>query len=198
MKKIIAILLTLCFLLTACADGSVLIPNRISPKTLSKDQREIIDLLSDNSQELLLFDFKTADSYNTVKFWVDCYEHGELVNSVPGIEFYSDEAEKQSGTLAVTVHNANDTVRFGFKISTDGTRISNPGETLSLSREALACAYGPINYTAGLGAGSETALYTAIYSAGSITSYSDMQRYIDEPELLKPYPYAYIIKCRFN
>jgi hypothetical protein len=47
-------------------------------------------------------------------------------------------------------------------------------------------------------ANKEIVLYTALYSDGGIRAMGDLQAYIEQPELLAEYPFAHLIKCRFE
>ncbi|MDR0424463.1 MAG: hypothetical protein LBH39_03255 [Clostridiales Family XIII bacterium] len=200
MKKIIIILCVACVMigiLSACSEYGPILKNEISPKKLTTNEQEIVDLLSSDTQEILLFDYKTEDAYKTVSFWVEFYENGELIDRPSGIESYNDEAKPQDGQLAVLITH-DEGVTWAFTKDEDGSRTSHTGEILEIDYASLARGYRPINNPVEIEAGKEIVLYTSIYSNDGISLFSDMQRYIEEPNLLSGYPYVQIIKCRFE
>lgn len=183
--------------LTACTTEPESPSSMIAPKELTQDQRDIVELLSNDKQEILLFDYTTDEAYKSVEFWVEIYEDGELVDRPSGVNSHGDEARSLNGQLVILI-NHDSSITWTFTTSEDGSRVSHSGEALPFENSDLGRSYGPISYPVEIEPGKEIVLYTSFYSADGITLYSDRQRYNDEPDLLSQYPYAHIIKCRFE
>lgn len=200
MKKSLCVLGAICIfavVLTACTSEPNSPKNLVSPKELTQDQQDIVDLLSSDNQEILLFDYKTEGAYKSMEFWVEIYENGELIDRPSGINSYSDEANPLDGQLAVLINHDTEVI-WTFTASENGSRISNTGEIAAIDSNGLGRGYGQISDPVEIEPGKEIVLYTSIYSASGITSFSDQQRYVEELELLSQYPYVHIIKCRFE
>ncbi len=198
MRRIIGLLLALCLIIalfTGCAKEPVI--NEIAPKELSEEQRDIVDLLSDSSREILLYDYSAQGAYTSAEFWVEIYRDGKLSDTVAGIKSYGDQPKAFSGQLAVSIEYRNG-LRFSFVEARDGSRISSVGEYGEIYDPSLARAYGPISAPVEIVPGKEIVLYSTLYSNGSIRAFSDLQSYADDPGLLAEYPYAILIKCKFE
>lgn len=132
-----------------------------------------------------------------MEFWVEVYEYGELIDRLLGISFYSDEAKSINGQLAILI-NHNSGISWTFTTREGGASISHTCEISNIDSSTFARAFGPIDIPVIIEPDKEIVLYTSIYSTGNISTYVDMQRYLDEPELLSGYPYVQIIKCKFT
>ena len=202
MKRKLYIMIVLCLILgclTACAKEEKS-QNVIEAKNLTQEQEDIISLLTNKDQEILSFDFQTDESFRKMEFWVEIYENGELVNQPEqpaGITLNSEELGQQNGELAVMI-NHNDGISFSFITRIGGAKYTHNGDIVNFDSNGLGRGYGPITAPIILESGKEIVLYTSIYSDGNMASYSDQQIYIEQPELLNDYPYAFLIKCKFE
>ena len=201
MKKIIGILCVFCVIagtLSACKSEPVSVHNEISPHVLSPEQQSIVDLISSTEQEIMLFNYITEDIYKSVEFWVEVYEYGTLTNRPAGISTHADEAKPINGQIAIII-NHHSGISWTFTTNENGTRSSHTSEPLNMDYyDVLARGYDPIDLPVEILSGKEIVLYTSIYSEGDISSFSDKQRYVDEPELIQDYPLVHIIKCKFE
>lgn len=71
----------LCLILTcipSCSNISEPIENVIKMKSLSQEQKNIVNLLS-AEQKILLFEFNTEEKYRTREFWLETYKNGENI-----------------------------------------------------------------------------------------------------------------------
>lgn len=198
MKKIVCVMCITCLILvalTSCSNEPDM-KNVVAPKTLSQDQKDIVDLLSTDKQEIILFVFQTEDTYKSMAFWVEIYENGELIDRLSGVNLDDNEAMPLDGQCAVLI-NHNEGMTFSFTLSTNGVEYSTISEPVNIDR-TLARGYGSIDAPVEIVPGKEIILYTSIYSADGIKSYIDQQIYIEQPELLSSYPYVQIIKCKFE
>ncbi len=197
MKKMIRTAALLCLAMLAlagCARPKLV--NEIWPKELTEDQQEIVELLSSNRQEILLFDYKSEEGFRGVEFWLEVYEDGILISQPAGVSTFRDEAKPVEGQLAVII-SKGDGFQWMFTMGEDGAKVTSSGKSPKV-REGIGNTYGPVNGKVSIKDGEEFVLYTSLYSTGVIATYSDRQRYVDQPELLAEYPYAYIIKGKFS
>ena len=119
MKKMIGILLALCVAagLTACnRDG--ISENEIASAKLTAEQQEIVDLLTNDKQEILLFDYRTKETYNRMEVWVEVYQDGILIDRPTDISTGNDEAYQHKGRLAIDISQNPD---FQWAITIDNT-----------------------------------------------------------------------------
>ncbi|MGI5899477.1 MAG: hypothetical protein ACOX8S_06065 [Christensenellales bacterium] len=196
-KRTIKAVVLLClamFMLAGCARTPKPV-NEIWSKELTEDQMEIVELLSSNRHEILLFDYKTEEGFRSVEFWLEVYEKGVLVSQPVGVITFRDEAKPADGQLAVII-SKGDSFQWIFTMGEDGAKMTSSGESPRV-REAFGNAYGPVSEKITITDGEEFVLYTSIYASDGI-AHSDRQRYAKQPELLAEYPYAYIIKGKFS
>ena len=204
MKKIIIAILSICilgFTLSGCLNkpDEPFHKNTIAPKELSQEQQDIVNLIAAGDNEVLLFDYNTEDGFKNVEFWVEVYKKGELVERPAGVSYSIDEAAPRNGQLAVLITKNSDYVfEWAFKANEDGAVISHAGESSAIADNTLGRGYGPISAPVPIGNSVETVLYSSFFMHNEARSYSDLQQYVHEPELLKEYPYVHLIKCKFE
>jgi len=200
MKKLLAFVLTIILIggLTGCSNESVSLKDEIAPKELTDDQKEIFDLLSVGN-EILLYDFKTQEEYRSVEFWVEIYEYGVLISRPAGLHQLSDDLKTLDGRLAVLIAQKPG---FQWTFSMDGaSQINSEPYIPADDIDTLARGYVPIGGPIAIQDGNEIVLYTSIFSypdGSAVALYSDLQRYVGHPELIKDYPYVHFIKCKFS
>jgi len=188
-------IIAICF--ASCTNEPITSKNEIAPKEMTQDQEDIVNLLSSNEQEILLFDYKTEEAYKSMEFWVEIYENGVLIDRPSGVNLFSDEAKAFDGQLAILI-TQNSGFQWTFTTSENGGRVSHTSEPINSDYDTIGRAYGPIDEPVTIEDGKEIVLYTSIFSSGGISTYSDQQMYIEQPELIENYPYVHIIKCRFT
>jgi len=200
MKKMLLVLLAVPLLIVLVSCGSedpAPSSNIIGIASLSAEQQEILDLLSvPNSQEVLIFDFSTDDSFRRVEFWVEVYNDGELVDRPAGLTTMLDTTGSQSGLLAVTI-SRNPHYRWTLSAVSGSTRSSHVSSAESKVNPSLARAIGSIDEQVVIEDRKEIILHSALFTTGSINIY-DHQTLQERPELLNEYLYAHIIKCMFS
>ena len=200
MKKLLFVLLAVPLLLVLVSCGSedpAPSNNIIGIASLTAEQQEILDLLSvPNSQEVMIFDFKTDDSFRRVEFWVEVYANGELVNRPAGLTTVLDTADSQSGLLAVTISRTPH-YRWTLSAVSGSTRSSHVSSSEAKVNPALARAVGSIDEQVVIEDRKEIILHSALFTDGSISIY-DHKTLQERPELLNEYLYAHIIKCMFS
>ena len=199
MKKILlSCLMTLVLVFSfGCSKQPDTLQNSISLMPLSQDQMEIVGLLSTYNQDLFLFEYKTDEVYNSAEFWVEVYKDGKLVETPAKISYYSNEGYKFDGKLALTITN-NTNYQWMITARENGATYSHIGESSLIKEGSIGSASSPIDAAVEIEDGKEIVLYSTMFFDGQITTYSEQQMYVEDPELLKNYSYAHIVKCKFN
>lgn len=172
--------------------------NAISPMSLSPEQAEVVSLLNTHNQNIFIFEYKTKDEYNSAEFWVEVYEDGVLVDTPIGVSYYNDDEHQLDGKLAIVITNNNNNYQWMLSARENGVTYSQISESSLVSDDILASGSASIGSAVEIEDGKDIVLYTSMFSNGEIRTYSEQQRYAEEPELLKEYSYAHIIKCKFN
>ena len=197
MKRCIAIILSI-FVISLCmASCKKETANEIAPKNLTEGQEAIVNLLSTHNQEILLFEYKTEQEYKDVEVWVETYEKGIFLNSLKGVKSSNLEKRPLDAQLAVTI-NQNPNFEWRFTVlNSDGIAVSGIFEQDDSDYE-LSRGFGAINDTVTIESGKEIVLYVSFFSDGELPMYDDLQIFAEQPELLKEYDYAQILKCKFD
>lgn len=197
-RRHILITSILAMLIILCGCGkSVSKHNVIALKELTKDQREIVDLLSiPSKQEILLFSYDADAEYKDMDVWVEIYKDGELIEPNAGGISMMDGIDAYNGELAIVITQDPD-FQWTFIVRDESTIVSSPSEPNTNYDASFARGYGPMSGSATIEDGKEIILYTSIFSENSIRPIGG-QDIAEEPELLRDYPYAHIIKCRFS
>lgn len=192
MRKSILYVMVLLIFLTGCSTSS---SDVIKSKKLNKDQQEIVNLLS-AQQEILLFDYSTKNPYRNFDVWVEIYRNGELVEPKAATLALRNEPKRWNGQLAVVI-NDNPDYQWILASWQDGVHASTVSERTKLYSSDGGKVFGPITEPAAIEEGKEILLYSALFSMSDGMSFYNGQKYLEQPELLKEYPYAHLIKCKF-
>jgi len=203
MKKIVQtlFLLSVILVIASCSSAKpVTDSNVIQVANLSSEQQDIMNLLSiPNSQEVLIFDFRTTEAFSGVEFWVEVYQNGELIDRPAGLHMRLDTADKQNGRLAVIINQNDNKYQWTLTTVENGSRASHVGTSVSTVDSGLGRAYGPMNDPASIEDGKEIIIYASTFQAANIPHHAyDAQTLQERPELLNEYIHAHIIKCRFS
>lgn len=169
--------------------------NTIAPKAFTRDQQEIVDLLSSTEQEILIFSYGADETFKNFDVWVEVYKDGELIDPHAGGIGMSGAIDAYNGELAVIINQTPD-YQWTFIDKEGGTQIrsiSNP----VFNPSTMGRAFGPITDPVAIEDGREIILYASVFSDEGIRTF-DTKTLEEEPERLKEYPYAHIIKCRFT
>jgi hypothetical protein len=200
MRKIItcALVLSLILSLAACNGGGGS-KNEITSAKLTAEQQEIVDLLANDKQEILLYDYQTEETYKRMEVWVEVYKDGVLTNRPAGISLGNDTAYQHKGKLAIVI-NQNPNFQWTITIDeNDLQSIHRPIDTLVIAVDPmLARAYGPMTGGAVIESGKEIILYASVFTSGNTTITIDSQTLEERPEILKEYEYVHLIKCKFE
>ncbi len=175
-----------------------IVPGKPLPKELTEDQKEIVDLLSmPTKQEIMIFTYHADAKYTDVEAWVEIYREGELIDPHGGgIHMIGDGDKAQTGELAIVI-TQNPDFQWTFIVSKNGSQVTSTGES-GQHMDAMGRAYGPILDPVAIEDGKEIILYTSVFSSDGSMQVFDAQILQEEPERLKEYDYAHIIKCKFS
>jgi len=170
---------------------------QIEPMVLTEEQQNILNLISTPNQEILLFNYNIDEQFTSIEFWVEVFRYGELAETVAGLRMYSQPPiQITEGQLAVTI-NITQNRNFQWTISSSGGSFQN-SEPWTASETHLGRAHGPIIGPVTIENGRIIVLHTSIFSNGYISTFTDQQIYLEQPELLAEYPYVHMILARFS
>jgi len=202
-RNALYIFLSICIMVTFLA-GCSLVPsvyrNQIAPTALTSEQQDLINLLQAHHSEIVLFDFATREAFKNIEFWLEVYEYGVMVEQIQGIHMINPEPEPLDSQLAILISHDGDHRYFQwtFIVGTGGVRASNRFETSKMDSNMFGRMFGPILEPIEIHDGEEIILYTSKFARGGIRTFNDIQIFLDEPELLAEYSYAYVVKARFS
>ena len=201
MRRFITSSLAIFLLLALAACGSstpTQAENTIGFAKLTAEQQEIMDLLSvPNTSELLIFDYEAKEGLSNMEVWVEIYQNGALVERPATIGTLADKAIARSGRIAIIIQQ-NPKYQWTLSVVENGGRSSYIGTAdTAINAAVYGRAYGPLEEAGSLEDGKEIILYRSLFSSGGINAY-DCKTLQDNPDLLKEYDYAHIIKCKFT
>ena len=198
MKKLSCVpaLLLALAVLAACGSKTEMPKDYAAPAVLSAEQQRVLDAVSTDKQEYLLFDFTTESTYKRVEFWVETYENGSLADAkLAAADISYDTAKPVSGTLsAIICHNPE--YVWTLVYSGSGGKVFQTGEP-SEKYLTEAKAYGRLNGAVEIENGKEIILYACVFSKNTAIEAFDIRQFQDAKELEK-YEYAHVLKCRFS
>ena len=170
--------------------------NTLQVAELTEEQKEIVDLFRNDQQELQVYSYQTEEAFKSVDVWLEIYKDGELVEPRSGgITSLSDEPKALKGKIAVII-SQNPDYQWTFSIS------QGMGKASSRSKESphyltSGRAFGPIGGVQQIKDGQEIVLHASIFSDSDGFSFSP-QRFMDDPGIVKNYPYVHLIKAKFS
>jgi hypothetical protein len=196
-RKLVCITVLLVVLVSLCGCGKAPKNNTVAPKELTKDQQEIVDILSsNNAQELLFFKYRADAEYKDMDVWVEIYKDGELIDPNAGGISMMDGLAAYSGELAIVI-TQNPDFQWTFIVYDDGVHATNRSEPAP-HIDSLGRMFGPILDPVTIEDGKEIILYTSVFSSDDAMRTYDAQTLEEYPESLQDYDYAHIIKCKFS
>lgn len=190
MKRIFIIFIAI-ITLSSCAITS---KNIVRKKTLTKEQKEIIDLINSSNTTFEFFSLESEAEYKTLEIWVDIYKEGVLVESVAGLSFLSDEDDSFNGDLVLAIKKSPE-IEWTFAMNGATATVTDP-----LPFEKFGWACSPMTSDVEITDGKEIVLYMTAFSGQdtALRALNDGQVYVAQPEFLSEYAYAHIIKCKFT
>ena len=172
--------------------------NYIRPKRLTDEQEQIINLISTDEMQIILYDFETIDAFNTMDFWVETYKSGKLIDSrVAAINATYDSGKKIKGEFAVIINRISDYQWTLIYKEDNASGAYNTGNSNKDYNNALTVAYNSINTPIEVKDGKEIVLCVCAVEPSNKIENSDLQRFTDIDNLTG-YDYLYILKCRFS
>ncbi len=196
MKKFFLCMAAFILVFTGCSNGMPSTTGMIKPMDLTKEQKEIVDLLS-TQQEVLFFDYDSKQEYKHFDVWVEVYQKGELVEPKAAILSLSDELRSWNGQLSVSITQKPD---YQWRISTklkDGGMMSTVSEFSKRYSSGGGQAFGAITQPVDIKENQEILLYSRLFSTSNEVEFYSNQSYLENPELLNGFEYVHLIKCKF-
>ena len=197
-RKLSAIILVGILLVgvAACGSKTKTPKDYAAPAVLSAEQQRVLDAVSTDKQEYMLFDFTTESTYKRVEFWVETYENGSLADAkLAAADISYDTARPVSGTLSAIISHNTEYV-WTLVYSGSGGKVFQTGEP-SEKYLTEAKAYGRLNGAVEIENGKEIILYACVFSEDTAIEAFDIRQFQDARELEK-YEYAHVLKCRFS
>lgn len=178
--------------------------NQIMPMILTEEQRDIVDLIRKDAQQILFFAYETDEKYNHLEVWGEIYQDGKLVETSEeklnmDINTRSDIEESYKGNIMIAMDKFSDPQwEWEVNINENGNKMHmresfyaypmSPGVGVSSS------IVSPVN----IENDEEIILHTIVFKRdGGISNLGNSQQFIEHPELLNNYNYAFLIKCKF-
>lgn len=199
-KKIIYGILLFCVVLAVCIYRRISFiqpQDYIAPKILSEQQKQICDLISTDKHKMLIYDFKTKDTYKNVEFWVETYKDGKLVDSrVADNKSSYVDAKILSGEFAVIINRTPDYQWSLVYAENGGTKVdttSSPNANYNMICDACCSINQPVE----IEDGREIILYACVFGRENNIETFDIQN-LSDVNNLKRYEYAHLIKCKFS
>ena len=201
MKKTTIFLLLVCVFVIFAFSYSEQAASRdvVTKSKLSADQRDMLDLLSiPDDREIELFDFNTKGSYSSLDVWVEVYKDGELADRPAGLSLSSGQTERHKGRIAVVISRSPD-FQWTLTVVDNDFKSSNIGEAANSVAPAVVRTDTLLESPAMIEDGKDIILCSSLFlnanTAYSVISVYDLQ---EQLELLKEYPFAHLVKCRFT
>lgn len=200
MKKIISMLL--CLLITVniigCTSQKVSqksYSNKIYSTELTEDEKNIISLIGIAS-DIDIYKYEIDDTYKTISIWIETYKNGELISNPSRMNSRIDLKE---GRIAIIVdRDSNYKWRISHQdsssLSTHSFQTKNDFETDG----RFSVGGGELNESVEIIPEKEIVLDKFLFEDGNTMSIYNNQYYVENPEALKQYDYAYLIKCKFS
>ena len=195
MKRMLGCFTAILMLFSGCNSMPLRDEIRLTP--LREDQQQIVKMIS-GQDKVFLFDYHTNKSYRYAKIWADIYQDGELVE--PGaaeIELPVENAQGCKGQFSISIRTTPG-YQWMFSISDSDSGISSILIPVEIYPENSSYIEGSLNQSEEIVAGKEIFLCGRMFSDGNkgLRFYGGKQ-YLENPELLKEYSYAHVIKCCF-
>lgn len=200
MKKIICILLlctSIILCISCCTSEKVenSYKNKIYPAKLTEEEEEILKLVGFQS-DTDIYKYEIDDTYKSLSIWLEVYENGELKSKASRINAQLDLSE---GKIAIVVDKGSN---YRWRISRQDVNGSssysfNTNNDFETNNK-FSVSSGALNEPAQIISDNEIVLDTFLFEDGDAVSVYDNQYYVENPEVLKEYDYAYLLKCQFS
>ena len=199
MKRTCCVLLLFCIALASFSGcGKAQLKNYIAVKTLSEDQKQIVDLISSNERKYLFFEIKTEEAYKGIEFWMEIYKKGELVDSQPvSLRMTNDNGIALDSEFAVIINATPDYkwtfIYAGKEGGVSGHSNSEPNKNYASGINAWCTLYQPVE----IEDGKEIAIYASAFNQNGKIEAFDLSKLIDD-NYLAACDYVHLIKCKFT
>ena len=197
MRRAIVVFITAVCLLAMVAGCSSNRPSQIAPMSLTAGQQGVVNLIASGALEILLFEYSLNQPFTKFEIWVEVYHYGQLQEHPAGLAMLGDEQfPLTDGHITILINQIVNN-EFHWTISVGGAMARI--EPWRADTAALSRSFGRIQEAVSIESGREVVLYVSKFTdLHSFRMGDDLQRYVNEPELLAAYTYAHIIKARFT
>lgn len=197
LRKYFVIIICFCMLvITGCSGNGQY--NQISPMRLTDEQQKVLDLLSSYSQQMLLFEFNTAEPFTEVGVRLEVYEYGELVETLLGFAMVEIDAPLD-GNIAVVINDNRyeGTLDFTVTLSVGGSTSSSHA-TAVFGESMMGRAFGPMNDAVDIHGNTDAVIYVSRFTGdGMLTTHGNLQNYLN-PSNFARYPLVHVLIADFT
>ncbi|MPW27329.1 hypothetical protein GC105_16305 [Alkalibaculum sp. M08DMB] len=166
----------------------------ISPAQLTSNQEELLDLTIDSNEKGMIYDYRVSENIKSILFEVTEYSYGDNPIVVSHGELFFSETE---GQFYLSYDNTSEKLRLALRSGSGTSRITlesdpkdkdndNPRSQLYLSS----------NYK--IIAGDKIPISLVLEGNSEEMSIWNMEKYLEEPELLKEYTKAHLVTITFG
>lgn len=200
MKKIIIILLNVLIMLSliGCTSQDAskdFNGNKIYLAELTEDEKNIIELLGVES-EIDIYQYDIDDIYNSISIWIETYDKGILISNDKRINSQIDSTD---GKIAVSVDKAsNYKWRISHQAASGLSSCSFETNNNFETNKEFSIGSGSLSGPVEIKPDHEIVLKAILFDDGNDMSIYVSEHYVENPEVLKEYDYAYLIKCQFS
>ena len=193
-KQLLLVLSILCvFAVAGCTRDDT--SNQILPMCLSADQQQIIDLVSTNVQQILLFEFNTTEPFNEVGVRLEVYEYGVLTETKLGFAKLGMDAPLD-GSISVIIIENDGTFDWTVTLHDDGG-FSSSRTTTAVKEGLNARAFGAMNEAVNIYDGTDAVIFVSRFTNdSSLTAGGDLQSYLN-PDNFASYPLVHVLIANF-
>lgn len=190
-------ILTFCAILICLSGcGKEQLKNYVAAMPLSREQQQIVNLLTTKDHVAYIYEFKSQDEYITREFWTEVYKDGILADAHPaGITTMSNEGEPLDGAVAVCVNRTPD-FQWTYIYTEKGTKVNHDSEP-NKNYGSDGFGYASISQPVEIKAGEEITLCAYAFARdGKIKAFTPQS--LSDKTALADYEYVHLIKCKFS
>lgn len=192
-----ALLAMLCAACTAAPQSEL----QVVPVSLTQDQQRLLKLM-DGKLEFALFTIDAKTPPSGLTLWVECYEKGVRTEDAArlAVSGIPDHPELFYDGIAVIYDHQDSPLKWTLvNYKEDSGMASGTGREIVFDSTGMASGHGgTFNQPVTVREGEDILLYTALFTGGGAIYTGRLTEAAENPELLRPYDLAFLVKCRLG
>lgn len=207
MRKLISLMLSVVVLASSAAcspSGAALPPNRVAPVALSAEEQGLVNLLIPPDRGAVrLFEVQAGDACKSFDVWIEVYRQGRFTQRL-GVLTVGGFFERMDGRLAIVAGHDSDCSQWSLRFVLESSGAGCHSDEIPIPLESdpdtgVIRMIHDMTGAEGVLDDAEAIIYVASFTAGTaVHSGYSIQQLQDEPELLRDYDCAIVVKCRFS